>query len=681
VRRLRKLLIANRGEIACRIARTARRLGLELAGVHSVADRGARHVRELGESVELRGEGPGAGYLDVDAIVAAARRVGADAVHPGYGFLSEQPSFVRAVEAAGLSFVGPSAETMERLGGKASARAEAARAGVPVLEGSDEGSIDVARIAARVRGAALPVALKAVHGGGGRGMAIVEDLLDLEARIAGAMREAAKAFGDGALIVERFLPRVRHVEVQIAGDGQGQAIHLFERECTLQRRHQKIVEEAPAAPLPPGLRERMLQDACRLARAVGYRGLGTVEFIVHGERHHFIEVNPRLQVEHPVTEAVTGLDLVELQLAIADAGRLPISQHEVRCDGHAVEVRLCAEDAATGWLPATGTVLRARLPGPPVRVESAVEDGDAVTPHYDSMIAKLIVAGDTRDAALDAMREALQRTSIAGVPTNLGLLEALVDLPETRSGAFHTRLIDERFVAAAPLPQAGRAPLPAAIGCAAALAWLARSRRAAPPLGVWSEPGALLGWRVPAGPPAPSGAAAALLRAEGVECEVRFSPAAADGSMRVALGGEVHACALHALGGERWLLGHDGVTHRLSIVAEGDAFEFDGPLGRHRVEVVPWVGGAAAAAPDGGVLVAPMMGKVTAIEAAVGDPVSAGRVVVVLESMKMELRVGAPFDAVLASLRCAVGDSVERGQVLGEVRAQADAHASGKGER
>ncbi|MDP3614761.1 MAG: biotin carboxylase N-terminal domain-containing protein, partial [Rubrivivax sp.] len=370
----------NRGEIACRIARTCRRLGLKVATVHSSVDRHARHVREIGESVELGGAAPSDSYLRIDAIVAAAQRVGADAVHPGFGFVSENPDFVRALDAAGLIFIGPTAETMERLGGKAQAKREAARLGVPVIAGSEGGMNDAAAVVNAVRGMPLPVLLKAVAGGGGRGMAVVETLDGLDARVESAMREAEKAFGNGELIVERYLPRVRHIEVQVAGDGQGHAIHLFERECTLQRRHQKVIEEAPSAGLPTALRERLLADAVKLAAGVNYRGLGTVEFVVSGDEHHFLEVNPRLQVEHPVTEEVTGLDLVELQLRIADTGRLPLTQADVRCEGHAFEARLCAEDAEAGFLPTTGRLDRVDFSRAAVRIESGVESGDEISP-------------------------------------------------------------------------------------------------------------------------------------------------------------------------------------------------------------------------------------------------------------------------------------------------------------
>jgi 3-methylcrotonyl-CoA carboxylase alpha subunit len=681
--RIAKLLVANRGEIACRIARTARRMGLGVATVHSSIDRGARHVREIGESYELPGADPTRAYLDVDAIVAAARRAGADAVHPGYGFLSENPLLAQAVEAAGLVFVGPTARTMARIGGKASARREAAALGLPVLAGTEHGSSDAARIAASVRAMALPVMLKAVAGGGGRGTAVIATLEDLDGRIDSAMREAVKAFGDGALIVERYLPRVRHVEVQVAGDGRGGAIHLFERECTLQRRHQKVVEEAPAARLAPAVRAAMLADACRLAAAVEYRGLGTVEFLVDGDAHYFLEVNPRLQVEHPVTEEVTGLDLVALQLRIAEDGRLPLRQDEVRCAGHAFEVRICAEDTDAGGVPVTGTIVQARFPGPPLRVESGIDAGDAVTAHYDSMIAKLVARGDTRDAALASMRAGLQETSILGVATNLRLLATLLALPQTQDSSFHTRLVDELLADAGAV--AARAAPPLESLCAAALLALERGRRDAPPLGCWSELEGFTGWRLSSGDdPRPGPAPSLLLRSGGFEAAVRFSARRPDGSVLVAIGDAERCVALRALGEDhdggvrgRWLLRCDDRVLELSMQPDGDAIEVDGGGVSHRIECLPWVGGATPVAAASGRLAAPMMGRVIAIRAAPGDSVAPGQSVVVLESMKMELHVNAPFAATVVSVRCAIGDMVERGAVLAEVAAS-DAPAPGR---
>ncbi len=669
MQRIHKVLIANRGEIACRIARTCRRLGLQVATVHSSADRDARHVREIGESVELGGAAPSDSYLRIDALVAAARRVGADAVHPGFGFVSENPDFVRALEAAGLIFIGPTAETMERLGGKAQAKREAARLGVPVIAGSDGGMSDPAAVLRVLGRMPLPLLLKAVAGGGGRGMAVIETLDGIEARVESAMREAEKAFGNGELIVESYLPQVRHVEVQIAGDGQGQAIHLFERECTLQRRHQKVIEEAPSAGLPPLLRERLLADAVKLAGGVNYRGLGTVEFVVTNDRHFFLEVNPRLQVEHPVTEEVTGLDLVELQLRIGDTGQLPLTQAEVRCQGHAFEARLCAEDAEAGFLPTTGRLQRVDFSRAAVRIESGVESGDEITPFYDSMIAKLVSHGSNREAARRALAAGLRDSTVIGLTTNLQFLHELLHWPQTIDGSFHTRLIDESFATSSINRQAPE--VPAEHVAAAALHWLALQRAATPALGCWSQLQGFTGWRLGTGSSVPAPLPGVVLKSGSVELPVRFGALRPDGSVDLQLGERTERAALASLTSGHRLLHFGGRTLELALAGDATGIELTSPLGRSVFECIPYLGGAIGADEAGGLLLAPMMGKVVAINAAAGEAVKAGQTVIVLESMKMELHVSAPFDGAVADVRCAVGDMVERHQALAEVAAAA----------
>lgn len=413
----RKILIANRGEIACRIARTCRRLGVAVAGVHSEADTDSLHVKTIGESIEIGGAPAAESYLRIDTVIAAAKATGAQAIHPGFGFLAENAAFVRAVETAGLIFIGPLPETIERLGDKALAKQEAAAAGIPTVPGSKSPSEDPGEVAAAVRNVGLPVMLKAAAGGGGRGMRAVATDESLDEEIGSAMREANSSFGSAGLIVEQLVERCRHIEVQIAGDGKGNVIHLFERECTLQRRHQKLIEEAPATNLPAAMRDKILADAVQLGRRLNYRGIGTVEFIVSGDEYYFLEVNPRLQVEHPVTEMVTHLDIVEMMLRIACGDGLPVAQHEITCSGHAVEARICAEDPAHNFLPSTGTLSYVRFPVNSVRVETGVEAGSQVTPYYDSMVAKLIAHARTRDAALDRLDRALGETSIFGVTT------------------------------------------------------------------------------------------------------------------------------------------------------------------------------------------------------------------------------------------------------------------------
>ena len=662
---LKKILIANRGEIACRIARTCRKLGLSVATVHSSADRFARHVREIGESVEIGGAAPSESYLNIDAIIAAARRVGADAVHPGYGFVSENADFVRALEAAGLTFIGPRADTMERVGGKASAKREAARLGVPVIPGSEGGMTDPVEVSRLVRGMTLPVLLKAVAGGGGRGMAVVETLEGLEARIESAMREAEKAFGNGELIVERYLPQVRHLEVQVAGDGQGHAIHLFERECTLQRRHQKVIEEAPSAGLSPRLREAILADAVKLAAGVNYRGLGTVEFVVAGDAHYFLEVNPRLQVEHPVTEEVTGLDLVALQLRIAETGSLPLAQTDVVCRGHAFEARLCAEDADAGFLPAMGRLDVVDFSRSGVRIESGVDSGDEISPHYDSMIAKLIAHGPDRESARRALVAGLRESTVIGLVTNLQFLHELLEWPETRDASFHTRLIDERH---AQRGMVAPAAVPVEHLAAAALYWLAQRRAESPALGCWTLWDGFTGWRLSSGPIQAAPQAAMVLKAGAAEWPVRFSARAADGACTLAIGDEVTQAALSPIPGGRRLLQCGGRALELTIQGDAQQVELSSALGSSVFTAEPYLGGAAGDAASSGQLGAPMMGKVVAVKAAVGESVAIGQTVIVLESMKMELHVTAPFEGSLSSLRCRVGDMVERHQVLAEVR-------------
>jgi 3-methylcrotonyl-CoA carboxylase alpha subunit len=661
---LKKILIANRGEIACRIARTCRKLGLEVATVHSSADRFARHVREIGESVELGGAAPSESYLNIDAIIAAARRVGADAVHPGYGFVSENAAFVRALDAAGLTFIGPRADTIERVGGKASAKLEAARLGVPVIPGSEGGMTDPAEVLSLVRGMKLPVLLKAVAGGGGRGMAVVETLEGLESRIESAMREAEKAFGNGELIVERYLPHVRHLEVQVAGDGQGHAIHLFERECTLQRRHQKVIEEAPSSGLSPRLREAILADAVKLASGVNYRGLGTVEFVVTGEEHYFLEVNPRLQVEHPVTEEVTGLDLVELQLRIADTDHLPLAQADVRCTGHAFEARLCAEDAAAGFLPATGRLQVVDFSRAGVRIESGVDSGDEISPHYDSMIAKLIAHGPDRESARRALVAGLRESTVIGLVTNLEFLHELLEWPETRDAAFHTRLIDERHAQRGMVAPA--AP-PLEHLAAAALHWLAQRRAESPALGCWTLWDGFTGWRLSSGPIQAAPQPVLVLKAGAAEWPVRFSMRDDRGSSVLVIGEQKVSATLQPLATGRFLLQCRGRALELTIRGDARQAELASALGSSVFTAQPYLGGGAGDAAASGQLGAPMMGKVVAVNSAVGERVAIGQTVIVLESMKMELHVTAPFEGSLSSLRCRVGDMVERHQVLAEV--------------
>ena len=438
-----KLLIANRGEIAQRILFTAHRLGVKTVAVVSEADRGAPYARLAGEVVEI-GPGPATeSYLRGDRIVAAAKATGAEAIHPGYGFLAENADFADAVRKAGLVFIGPSPEAMRRMGGKAEAKAIAAAAGVPVVPGYGGDKQDAKTLAREAKRIGYPVLIKAVAGGGGRGMRLVEREEDLAAALESARREAEASFGDGRVLLEKLIANPRHIEVQVFGDRHGNVVHLYERDCSLQRRNQKVIEEAPAPGMPPELRARMCAAAVACARAVDYEGAGTVEFLVEGgveggpatadSAWYFIEMNTRLQVEHPVTEAITGLDLVEWQLRVACGEPLPLGQDEIAMSGHAVEARLCAEDPANGFLPSIGPIVRFDPPGGEgIRVDSGVEQGSAISPYYDSMIAKLIAFGPDRPTAIARLAEALRTTLVAGPRTNAAFLHALLVHPALR---------------------------------------------------------------------------------------------------------------------------------------------------------------------------------------------------------------------------------------------------------
>jgi 3-methylcrotonyl-CoA carboxylase alpha subunit len=661
----KKILIANRGEIACRIARTCRRLGVAVAGVHSAADRDALHVRQLGESVEIGGAPAAESYLRIDAVIAAAKAVGAEAIHPGFGFLAENAAFARAVEDAGLVFIGPTAEVIERLGDKAAAKREAKAAGVPIVPGSESPSVDPSEIEATVRQIGLPVMLKAAAGGGGKGMRGITRFDGLAQEIESAMREAKNSFGDAGLIVEKLIERGRHIEIQIAGDGHGRVVHLFERECTLQRRHQKVIEEAPAANLSAAMRERMAADAVRLGERLKYRGVGTVEFIVGTADYHFLEVNPRLQVEHPVTEMVTGLDIVEIMLRIASGEGMPVQQSDVRTRGHAVEARICAEDPAAGFLPSTGKLLQVRFPSDGVRVETGIESGMEVTPYYDPMLAKLITYAPTRDEALDRLKLALDETAVFGVTTNQGFLKHLIDLPETRAATFHTRLIDEQ-IAGWALGDARHDTQTLAV---AACHWLQRQRQGAgtarSPWTSWSGSG----WQMNAGDdgmgPIPS---LHVATTDGVSAEIRFGPLRTDGSMRVGVNDERVHVQLSPTGESGVFLAiTDARRETVRLHQDGNMLYVHDRRGSHSLSVLPYLSYISTSAQVSGELKAPMMGLILKVNVAPGDRVEKGAVVAILESMKMEMRIVSECAGTVASVSCQAGQTVERSAVVAVV--------------
>ncbi|HEX6019181.1 MAG TPA: biotin carboxylase N-terminal domain-containing protein, partial [Burkholderiaceae bacterium] len=627
-------------------------------------DRDAPHVRDVGESVRLGPAAARESYLDIARVVQAARQVGADAVHPGYGFLSENADFADALQREGIAFVGPSAQVLRDFGDKAAAKRLAAAAGVPTIPGSAGASADAQHVAAMVHEVGFPVLLKAAAGGGGKGIRILRDATHLHDEIAAAMREGLNAFGDSSLLVERYLPHGRHVEVQIVGDGRGAVLHIWERECSLQRRHQKVVEEAPALPLPAGLRQRLLDAAVALGRHVRYRALGTVEFLVADGAFHFLEVNPRLQVEHPVTECVTGLDLVELQIRAAAGEPLPLAQDEVRCSGHAIEVRLYAEDPAHGFMPATGVLHRLRWPDGGVRVETGVEAGSTITPHYDPMVAKLIVHGDARADALAAMRAALAGTRVVGVANNLGFLESLLGTPEVASGVPDTGTIDRLL---GGLMQ-GASPWRAAAAHIAAAWMLQRSRSAAAsaPASAWP---ALTNWRLGGSDQAPL---QPQFEVQGEADSQRATVTALDGDGAhwcVRIGTQSHAIAFGAAPDD------DGDA---PLAVAVDSFAV--PLWIGAADARLWIGDGRITetltvqpalreertrrTAAGAAVLAPLTGKVLEVRVRDGDAVSEGQVLLVVESMKMEMRICAPHAGVARSLGVAAGAAVERGALL-----------------
>ena len=662
--KIRTLLIANRGEIACRIARTARASGIVPVGVHSQADADALHVREIGRSVCIGAGSASESYLRIDAVIAAARSVGADAIHPGYGFLAENADFARAVEAAGMIFMGPTPETLERFGDKASAKAAAVAAGVPVISGAEGAHSDPQDIAAEVRRMGLPVLLKAVGGGGGRGQRLVTDDATLMEDIEGALREARSTFGSEGLLLERFLPEARHVEVQIAGDGKGHVVHLFERDCTLQRRHQKVIEEAPAWGLPRTLLDRIAHDAVRLGETIDYRGLGTVEFLVAGEAYFFLEVNPRIQVEHPVTEAITGLDLVALHLRIAEGAGLGLGQGDLRINGHAVEARLYAEDPAMQFAPSTGTLTTLSLPGG-LRIDSGVAEGDAVTPYYDPMIAKLIVHAPDRETALARLATALDHVAVEGVQTNRAFLTALVRDAEFRRMQVHTRWIDARI---AELTQAPAIARPELWKATAAIVFVASGRRddCADP---WTNRDTFTGWRLGLGGDAlEAGQRVTLTDAAGASEELRVGPVRPGGHYTIlSENGDAITLTAREIAPGRWRLGQGEEVVMVEARLHAGVIELDTPEGRLVFRPAAALDFAGADAAADRAVTSPLTGMIVQVKVADGQTVAAGDVIAVMESMKLEISIRATAGGIASNISISQGDMVDRGQVIAEI--------------
>ncbi|MTE19148.1 ATP-grasp domain-containing protein [Streptomyces sp. TRM43335] len=677
------VLVANRGEIAVRVIRTLRRLGVRSVAVFSDADADARHVREADTAVRIGPAVASESYLSIERLLEAARRTGAQAVHPGYGFLAENAAFARAVVDAGMDFVGPPAEAIELMGDKIRAKETVKAAGVPVVPGSDGSSLTDAELAAAALEVGMPVLLKPSAGGGGKGMRLVRDEALLPDEIAAARREARGAFGDDTLLVERWIDGPRHIEIQVLADGHGTVVHLGERECSLQRRHQKIVEEAPSPLLDPATRAAMGEAAVRAARSCGYRGAGTVEFIVPGgdpAAYCFMEMNTRLQVEHPVTELITGVDLVEWQLRVAAGEPLPFGQDDITLDGHAVEARICAETArATGgrvdFLPSAGTVhLLSEPSGEGVRVDSGLARGTEVGTDYDPMLAKVIAHGPDRASALRRLRAALAETTILGVETNTAFLRALLEHPAVLSGALDTGLVDRE--AASLLPST----VPAEVYAAAALLRHAELEPGPSSTG-WTDPfSAPTGWRL-------GGEAAWTvhhLRTPGHEpVAVRVRGRSPDAEVRVGDDPPVRA-ALRGGATDRVRLEWDGVTHVFSH-AGVDGGRWLGRSGAgwyladHDPVEAALRGGAGAHGADA--LTAPMPGTVTVVKASVGDEVTAGQSLLVVEAMKMEHVIAAPYDGVVTELDVAPGSTVAMDQVLAVVEPGRSGESDGEAAR
>ncbi|MEV7330650.1 biotin carboxylase N-terminal domain-containing protein [Micromonospora sp. NPDC093244] len=645
-----RLLVANRGEIARRVFATCRALGVETVAVHSDADADAPFVAEADHAVRLPGDTPTETYLRVDLILEAARRSGADAVHPGYGFLAENAEFAAAVTDAGLTWVGPPAKVIAAMGDKLAAKTLLAEAGVPMLPSWTD-TADVTD---------FPVLVKASAGGGGRGMRIVRDADGLAEAVASAGREAAAAFGDGTVFIERYVERGRHVEVQIFGDAAGRVVALGDRECSIQRRHQKIVEEAPAV-VPESVRTALHEAAVAAGRAVDYLGAGTVEFLLApGGEFFFLEMNTRLQVEHPVTELCTGLDLVGLQLLVAEGQPLPATLGA--STGHAIEVRLCAEDASAGWRPAAGTLHRFAVPqvaaefgglsGPGLRLDSGVVAGSVVGVHYDSMVAKLVAWGRTRTEASRLLAGALARAELHGVTTNRDLLVRVLRSPAFAAVEIDTGFLDRHSEVFAPLLPAGQLPV---VALAAALASAAGRRAEAQVLA-----GLPSGWRnVPAVPQVtrftgPDGEIEVRYRLDRTGALAEWSPDPGSADLTVAL--------VEATPG-RVVLDVDGVRRAYRVHRVGSEVFVDGPDGAASLTELPRLPLPTAELAAGSLL-APLPGAVTRVHVEVGQRVSAGEPLLTLEAMKLEHPVVAPIDGVVAELPVPAGGQVRTGAVL-----------------
>ena len=657
----KKILIANRGEIACRVAATARKMGIRTVAVYSDADANARHVLACDEAVHIGPPAPKESYLRGERIIEAAKATGAEAIHPGYGFLSENEDFAQACAEAGLVFIGPPASAIKAMGLKAESKQLMEKAGVPLVPGYHGKDQDPALLKSEAGRIGYPVLIKASAGGGGKGMRIVNTAEEFDAALASCKREAINSFGDDAVLVERYVTRPRHIEIQVFGDTQGKVLYLFERDCSVQRRHQKVLEEAPAPGMSEARRREMGEAAVAAAKAVGYVGAGTVEFIAEptadGDlRFYFMEMNTRLQVEHPVTEAITGLDLVEWQLRVAAGEPLPVSQQDLRIHGHAIEARICAENPDANFLPATGRLEVYRMPPSAsferadVRMDAGVREGDAIAPYYDSMIAKLIVWGADREQALARLDAALAQTHIVGLHTNVAFLRRVVQSRSFSQADLDTALIEREKavlfnVAALPIEVAAAG----VVAHALSQEWLLEGTDP------WSRRD---GWRM-------HGAA---VRRFDIEAQGQHHIATLQrshhGEMQLAIGAGRWPLALTSRGHGVHDVTLGGQRHVLTVYATGEKLSIFSPQGGAVVHEIDPIAHAADGASEGGRLTAPMPGKVIAFLAKPGDAVKQGQPLAVMEAMKMEHTITAPRDGTVAELLYAVGDQVGEGGEL-----------------
>ncbi len=658
-----KILIANRGEIACRVAATARRMGIRTVAVYPDADAHALHVQACDEAVHIGPASPRESYLRADRILEAAKATGAQAVHPGYGFLSENEDFAQACEAAGIAFIGPPASAIAAMGSKSAAKALMEKAGVPLVPGYHGDKQDPAFLKEQADIMGYPVLIKASAGGGGKGMRAVQQAADFEAALASCQREAQASFGSAHVLVERYVQQPRHIEIQVFGDQHGHYVHLFERDCSVQRRHQKVLEEAPAPGMTPERRREMGEAAIAAARSVGYVGAGTVEFICEQDgRFYFMEMNTRLQVEHPVTEAITGLDLVEWQLRVAAGEPLPLLQDQLQIKGHAIEARICAENPAQQFLPATGALQVMRTPPAssfevsPVRIDSGVREGDVISPYYDSMIAKLIVWGEDRAAALSRLDAALRDLHITGLHTNVGFVRRVIHTPSFSQAKLDTALIEREHAALFQAPGVGT---DVAIGAAMASLLPTAPAHTASPRDPWSTPD---GWRLHGAPRHRE-----FLLYEGQPVKVastRLGPT----QYQLEFGEHSVMLTLHGTHADTLDISLNTGEHtqrlRVSVYRHGDDIHVFTPQGAVHLQDVNPLRQVDQGHHGTGRLTALMPGKVVALLVKEGQVVKQGEPLAVTEAMKMEHTLTAPQAGTVSAILCAVGDQVAEGVEL-----------------